>query len=148
MSWSLQRRRRRAARGTPARVEPLERRRLLASDGPLRDVSGGGRPVAEGIAADAHQPPAAQSAAPNIAITSLRLCDADGNPIASVVTGQEVFLRADWVTTGSASDHYYFVRYTIDGVTVDGGNVFEREVLPLILVPQDPPQLDEIVQQR
>jgi murein DD-endopeptidase MepM/ murein hydrolase activator NlpD len=61
-----------------------------------------------------------ERAAPaNLRITNLVLSDGDGNPISSVPLGEQVVLRADWVSDDLAAGQQYFVRFTLDGVNFD-----------------------------
>ena len=58
----------------------------------------------------------------NLKITSAQLADIQGNPIASVVTGEQVWLRADWTSSGLAADRYS-VHFVVDGVPLDSATI-------------------------
>ncbi|HEY1376237.1 MAG TPA: peptidoglycan DD-metalloendopeptidase family protein [Gemmataceae bacterium] len=59
----------------------------------------------------------------NLHITAAQLVDGNNVPEAAPVTGQMIFLRADWTTTGLAGGEQYVVRYSVDGVPADSGTL-------------------------
>jgi murein DD-endopeptidase MepM/ murein hydrolase activator NlpD len=60
-----------------------------------------------------------RSAPANLRITNLSLSDGNGNPISVVPLGEQVVLRADWVSDNLTAGREYFVRFTFDGVNFD-----------------------------
>ena len=63
------------------------------------------------------------SMAGNLKITSAQLADIQGNPIASVVTGEQVWLRSDWTSSGLAAADRYSVHVVVDGVPLDSATI-------------------------
>jgi murein DD-endopeptidase MepM/ murein hydrolase activator NlpD len=56
--------------------------------------------------------------AASIVLTATHLVDSSDHPITAPVTGEEVFLEADWTTNGLAPSDSYVVGFTVDGVTL------------------------------
>ena len=54
----------------------------------------------------------------NITLTGAHLIDSSDRPITAPVTGEEVFLEADWTTSGLSPSDQYLVSFTVDGVTL------------------------------
>lgn len=60
---------------------------------------------------------------PNITIIGAYLVDAFNQPITAPVIGETVFIHVDWTTVDLTTSDSYVARYTVDGVTLDGGVV-------------------------
>lgn len=57
----------------------------------------------------------------NLTLTNALIVDASNNPQPNPVVGENIFLRAEWLTTGLSSSDQYVVRYTVDGLPADSG---------------------------
>src|SRR5947209_8435971 len=57
----------------------------------------------------------------NLTITNAYVVDANDNPQPSPVVGEDVYIRAEWTTTGLSGSDHYVVRYTVDGLPADSG---------------------------
>ena len=62
----------------------------------------------------------------SLQIQNALLVDAAGLAITAPVIGEEVFLQANWITSGLNATNAYFVGFTIDGVTLPSG-VFQGQ---------------------
>ncbi len=71
--------------------------------------------------------------AANIEITNAYFIDPYGNPLTTLVVGEQPFLRAEWKTMDLTSQDQYSVRLTVDGVSLPSTNFFGS---PGVDVPQ------------
>ena len=63
----------------------------------------------------------------DLAITDLQLATNEGNPVDQVITGEQVYLRADWTSGGLARGDGYLVRFAMDGEELDSyGTIYPR----------------------
>jgi murein DD-endopeptidase MepM/ murein hydrolase activator NlpD len=59
----------------------------------------------------------------NLQITNAFLVDAHHISEVAPVTGQMIYIEADWTTTGLSGGEQYVVRYSVDGVPVDSATI-------------------------
>src|SRR5262249_46490038 len=62
----------------------------------------------------------------NMTMTNAVIVRANNNRRPKPVVGEDLFLRAEWLTTGLSSSDQYVVRYTVDGLPADS-NVLTGE---------------------
>src|SRR5262249_7411055 len=51
----------------------------------------------------------------NLTITNALIVDANNNPQPNPVVGEDIYLRAEWQTSGLSPADQYVVRFTVDG---------------------------------
>jgi hypothetical protein len=59
----------------------------------------------------------------NLTLTNALIVDAGNNPQPSPVVGEDVYLRAEWQTSGLTAADQYVVRFWVDGVPADSATI-------------------------
>jgi hypothetical protein len=59
----------------------------------------------------------------NLWITGAQLVDASEQPIASLVVGEEVYVEAQWESSGLSASDQYTVEFSVDGVILDSSTI-------------------------
>jgi hypothetical protein len=59
----------------------------------------------------------------NLWITSAELVDASQQPITAPVIGEEVYVEAQWESSGLSSSDQYTVQFTVDGVSLESSTI-------------------------
>ena len=59
----------------------------------------------------------------NLSITSADLVNASDRPITAPVVGEELFVDAQWMSSGLSSSDAYTVQFSVDGVALDSSTI-------------------------
>src|SRR5262249_61170350 len=59
----------------------------------------------------------------NLWITGAQLVDSGDHSVSTLAIGEEVFVEAQWMTSGLSPSDQYVVRFTVDGVPLDSQTI-------------------------